>query len=214
MTLVADAPIEGQEKRRPSSGEVIAVDLDGVLVDFLPAYADLLLTIRPDLEHTRDNFRHPQAWNFEQSFGFTLEDVSEAWRRVREDTHFWWDMGALPQADEALDWLQTLSDEGHYVYFVTHRFGVGAKRQSEWWLRGHGMENPTVVMAQGRKGPLLRALGTTLAIEDRAENWSDIQESGVPRAYLCDRTWNGHVSAGAWRVTSVCDMLLREGLKR
>lgn len=89
-------------------------------------------------------------------------------RAIFTSKDFWSSLPAIEGGAEAVKQLNKLSKNGHDVYFLTHRSGKDAKRQTEEWLRAHGMETPTVLLT-GDKLPVILSLGIKFFVDDRLE---------------------------------------------
>lgn len=88
----------------------VALDADGVLVDFLPAFEHALSLLRG--EPVR---RQTTAWDLADAYGLSPAEHTEAWRLF--DVHrLYAELSALPGAVEA---TRALRDAGHPVHVVT-----------------------------------------------------------------------------------------------
>lgn len=177
---------------------VLGIDIDGVLADFTTAYADLLVEITgSDLlpKGWREgivNKTFPTSWNWDLDAGYTKEQTRQVWERgILTSAKFWRSLQALPGAQDAIKQFNKLSNEGHEVYFMTHRMGKKAKQQTEEWLYDHGMNYPTVLLS-GDKTPLLANLGAKFFIDDKVATMNDVLRAGVvgEHLYIINSPWN------------------------
>lgn len=104
----------------------------------------------------------------------------------------WW--GALrPYQDTTLA-LSTLKDielNGTDIYFLTKREGIGVKFATEAWLTRYGFSNPTVILTNKDKGPVIRELEASVFIDDKISNCESAKaHSPQTEVYLVERPWN------------------------
>lgn len=125
------------------------------------------MNLLPDGWETNPEF--PSTWNWELDAGYTKEQVGMVWERaIYPSRDFWAVLPAVEGGAEAVKQLNKLSKNGHDIYFLTHRAGKDAKRQTEDWLRNYGMETPTVLLT-GDKVPIILNLGIKFFVDDKLE---------------------------------------------
>lgn len=158
----------------------IALDLDGVLVDFTTGFRQQLVTTTGFDLVPAD--RPTPVWDWPQHYGYTDEQVRAAWDAVHQSPDFWATLPAMPGAEGFLDrlwrfvsnenWTRKRSIE---VYYLTKRDGVRAKDQAEEWLHRHGYvgKHPTVLLVRGEKGPVAKSLRLTHVVDDNLDNVRD-----------------------------------------
>ncbi len=164
----------------------VGFDLDGVLATFWRAYEDLCIVEQE--ENLFPPNRHeliPPVWDWPQHFGYTSQTVSKVWRQIREDELFWLNLPALPGMHELIESRVLGQDE---VYFITARPGKSAKKQSESWLLGQGVWNPTVLMTANKRDAC-DLLQLDAYIDDKWENVITSQDTKT-RVYLLDYPYN------------------------
>jgi 5'(3')-deoxyribonucleotidase len=179
----------------------IGIDMDGVLADFVTSHIQAIKKITgkelPPLSDT-----YPDVWDYDKAAGVTSEERNQVWEYIKA-SGFQAKLLPLPGAVEAIERLNAAAYGGHHVYFITSRTGSLAKMHSEQWLRWHGMDNPTVLIAHN-KGPVALGLELEVFIDDRPENNEDVintltgrntSQPGAERAltcrvYLPDQPWN------------------------
>jgi hypothetical protein len=131
---------------------VIMFDMDGVLVDFIGGYRDIQVAQgnQPTMTKVWDDY-----WD------------KDVWRAIKSSPIFWQSLYTLvhPVCFTRINSLQATAD----VYFVTFREGVEVKRQTEAWLRRHGIDSPTVIVS-AQKGEIAKGLNADYSIEDKAGN--------------------------------------------
>jgi 5'(3')-deoxyribonucleotidase len=174
----------------------IGIDIDMVLADYVKGYnalakAELGIDL-PDPATT---------WEWDRDNGVTKEQANKLWAYIKTSM-FWGSLLPMPGALEALESLNALTLQGHDVYFITSRPGHLAKFLSEMWLKFHGMDTPTVIIAH-EKGPIAKGLDLDVFVDDKPENNKDVIDATgrycvVPggglrtniRAYLIDHPYN------------------------
>ena len=169
----------------------IGFDIDGVLANFTDAYAELL-TKETGIEFPLFSKEWPTVWYWDRAAGITKDVEKKVWGKITT-SDFW---GQLHAMDGALDVLSTLSDRklaGDLVYFITSRPGRDAKSLTEYWLRMHGFDNPTVLIVDSdeAKGLLAKGLKLDVFVDDKPENCEHVvkatkilhEEEGIPLSY-------------------------------
>lgn len=210
----------------------IGVDIDGVLANFTDSYTDLL-TKETGITFPRFCAEWPTEWYFDRAAlnqHYTPEAAKAVEKRVWNhimSSDFWAHLHALPGA---IDVLAELRDSGDQVYFITSRPGKNAKALTEYWLRMHGMDNPTVlvVSSEPAKGHIAKGLVLEAFIDDKPENCIEVRNATMTRQtvetndafvdhvvypcaiFMVDTAYNRHVELpGITRVTSASDALSR-----
>jgi 5'(3')-deoxyribonucleotidase len=172
----------------------IGFDLDGVLYDFVNA-------LRVYMVHHRGypayRLGASTSWNFfKDNWGMTTDEFLS----IYEDgvnagvvfTH-----GNIEEG--AIDLLHSLREHGHTVHIVTHRtIGSKAQQATVDWLSREGFEWDSLTFSEDKT-----IIKTDIFIEDKVENFLDLEESGV-RSFIMDRAWNQHLST-PYRVNSLKD---------
>lgn len=190
------------------------IDLDGCLADFNRGYGQLLEKYGgkklPDgwwSLLTKGEF--PTLWDWDKAAGYTSEERGKAWDEIKS-TDFWFELDALPDAQEALELLDRLGVD-HEIYFLTHRQGKQCKQQTEDWLFGHGLVNTTatVLVTGDDKTPMIASLGLDFYCDDKPIHILRAADLQNTSAYLIDQPWNReYMGPLRDRVTSVRHALL------
>ena len=161
--------------------------------------------------------RHPPCWDYPPHFGYTDAEYRQSWDAITHAEEFWRWIEPEPGAEEAILRLDAASSD-HDVFFITNRMGRRAKQQTEEWLRDHGMQYPTVIVAAD-KIPLLRLLKANVFVEDKLAMANDVLQVAETeqwcnfRMYLTDRTYNRDGRRDDLIVVSdINEMLDQEGL--
>lgn len=167
-----------------SRRKTLAIDIDGVLAQFVPVYAALCsrhtgLQV-PDVAH---------EWNWVRAAGVTEEQEAEVWRYIDANPAFWSMLPEEAGCREVLSLLDAASSY-HAIYFLTHR-PMSAKYWTEQWLKERGMETPTVVLTS-EKGKVAHALNVDVAIDDKPSNCLDLYRhlTHEARVYMLAKPWN------------------------
>ena len=199
----------------------LGFDLDGVLADFTTKYAELLVQMTgrdllpPDWREQLATNAWPTVWFWERELGYTKDEEGKAWKDhiLKEEHDFWCRLAPL-ESNDTFDRIERLQCEGHDVYFVTTRPGQRAKEQSEVWLMGWGIYNPTVLIALGSKVPIIQALNLDFYIDDKPETMVELcQAMGYDKHfYLKDAPYNQHVMGSIKAVSNVDEALDKAGL--
>jgi hypothetical protein len=168
---------------RGKMDEVVMVDLDGVLVDFVLGYTTLAkeLGYIPEAFSTEDP--RYSRWDIA---GVSGPQNNVIWEKIKASETWWTTLKPLQERSVFL----AIDDLQKDVYFVTSRPGRGVKRQTEEWLEQHGISTPTVIISS-RKGDIAAGLSATYMVDDKAGNAVYVAyhspETGV---YLLDRQTN------------------------
>lgn len=175
---------ESEIKLEPKS--VYAIDLDGVLADFVLEFT----SVANRMFNTPVISTHSQVtWDFVDVL--TAEQRELTWAEVDKSRDFW--MGVKPLATwPEMELLHSLQhDEQSQLYFVTARnVGIDIKKQTEVWLQSNGFCGGDVILSDGDKGKVVRDLGITVAIDDRQQHCEEYVKAGVPHVYLMRRQYN------------------------
>lgn len=162
-----------------------AIDLDGVIVDFVTSYCKLLMKIEPSIKVDPYDHSWVTRWEFDEIYPEHVR--KQAWTEIENSGGFWKYLFPYPNAQEDLRALEKLGKQ-HEVYFLTKRPGATAKWESEQWLRGNGFEHPTVVLCE-HKANFCYACDIDLIVDDRPENLIGYIGDRTKR-YLFRRPWN------------------------
>jgi hypothetical protein len=175
--------------------KVIMFDLDGVLSDFtlhFSTHAARYCNLVPwsNLEQFTMDYTSPENPAYRR---IPVEVKDKVWSELLSDPH-WWDQ--IPPSTEEKDFqrINRLNETGQTIIFCTYRFGTHALKQSNAWLRKHGIEHPNVVLSK-RKGDVARSLDADYFIEDKAENaacikWFTDDTVNPCKVYIIDRAYN------------------------
>ncbi len=94
----------------------IALDVDGVMVDFLPGFEKAFEKVLG-----RPAIRVRNAWALEDAYNATSEEIEAVWQGIA-DMHIYRELAPLPGAIDALHLLQEEGYELHAVTAIQHRF--------------------------------------------------------------------------------------------
>lgn len=176
---------------------VLGIDVDGVLADFNTSFAEAVIEVTgtdlfpKDWREAIKDKTFPTTWNWDLDAGYTKEQSRKTWEQgILTSSKFWKSLAPLPGAVDAIKQFNRMSNEGHEVYFLTHRNGKKAKQQTEEWLYDLGMNYPTVLLT-GNKLPVLDNLGVQFFIDDKLATVNEVYRAGVVKhLYLFNSPWN------------------------
>jgi uncharacterized HAD superfamily protein len=178
----------------------IGFDIDGVLADFNTSFIALVKEVTG-----KDLFGPgywPTTWDYPQSVGYTNEECSLAWNRIKTGGAFWRNLAPLSDTRVLRQWyfeadpVPLQREIGyHEFYFITSRMGKNVKLQTEEWLDEQMEVAGNTVLISSEKGALCKALKLDFYVDDRAENIKDVETtSPSTQAYLINQPWNQHMS--------------------
>lgn len=173
---------------------IFGIDLDGVLADFCQSYIKVLNKVSGK---RADTSYDPTQWHFEGDLGFTPEEVKAAWKEIRNNPDFWFNLKEQFDAAQTINILWGAYTSGHTVYFISDRAGIHPHAQTTGWLVTRGFPAPSVLITPeqergvSEKGRAARALGLTHFLDDKPENcWSVKQHQPSCQVYLLRKTYN------------------------
>lgn len=164
--------------------KVIALDVDGVLADFVWGFTAL-----GKAAFGGKVVKTPDHCGWDDFPGLDKHQVGMIWDHINKSSGFWRSLNPCVK-DEVFWDLDRISN--HYpLYFITKRtLGQRVKQQTEGWLMDQGVSHPTVIIS-GAKGYAVEALGVTHYIDDKAGN-AVFAKYHNPQCnvYLLDRPYN------------------------
>lgn len=163
--------------------KIVGFDVDGVLADFIWGFtAKGKEMFGSPVTHTNQQ----KAWDHFE--GLNNDQIGMIWQHIKASGNFWRLLEpCVPHY--VFDQIAYLA-ENEDVYFITNRPGHQAKRQTEGWLRDHGIVHPTVILS-GEKGVACNAIKATHYIDDKAGNAVFAKyENKTTAVYLLDRPYN------------------------
>ncbi len=179
----------------------IAIDCDGVLANFIKAFAEEANHIWPGKIPNPSEYaaREHKTWDWPPEV-LSKAEVKEVWKRINGSVNWWLTLDAFTAGVGALAiWLWT--HKWHDVYVCTARqetLGGSVAWQTDQWLRACGIDPVHnylgVVTIDGQeKGQFYRLAGITHSLDDRGltvELCDQLMPDREHRAYLLDRPWN------------------------
>lgn len=172
----------------------IAFDIDGVIANYVRGFMALIIALSGRDLFLESDWTDPPCWDWYKLRGYTKDEVSAAQTAILESPDFWFNLEPMTHDVAQLAIAFEELDDHHEVYFITHRSGQHARRQTEDWLvHALGLwEVPTVLLVGYRmKGVAAKALGLDLYIDDNYDNCLDcVEQSPLTRTYLLDRAYN------------------------
>jgi hypothetical protein len=171
---------------------IVALDIDGVVADFLPPFLHRLAECAGGGPIDPHSVTDPSFTN--HPF-LSQEIISRCMVEVSYDAGFWRELTPLPSAGEWLA-LDQLSRENKLI-FITHRYEretYDISRVTCDWLRKHGISNPVVYFTQNHKSELIAKLAVELFVDDRHENCREAAENSQATVMMPHRPYNGGFS--------------------
>lgn len=164
----------------------IGIDIDGVLAEFNTEFKKSFPRIPDDFV--------PDVWDWPRKYGATDKEIEEAWDDLWYSSTFWPRLSPYPEMLKQVKVINTLTEDGYEIYYITARNSWNAKFDTETWLLRHGIRCPTVIISEGKqKGKICSALGLDAMLDDSVENIIPISDA-CP-AYLLDRPWNQYMDS-------------------
>lgn len=138
----------------------VAVDLDGVVYDFVEALRHYLVTV-----HGYDPARltPPTTWEFYPEWGMTAEEFLDHCTTATDTGWMFCTGEPIPGSKEALD---TLRSEGHTIHIVTARnFGNFSEINTRGWLDQYGIPRQSLTFAHDKS-----IIDADIFIDDKPSN--------------------------------------------
>ena len=167
---------------------IVALDIDGVVADFLPPFLHRLAECAGNGPIDPRSVTDPSFTN--HPF-LSQETISRCMVEVSYDAGFWRELAPLPSVEEWLA-LDQLSRENKLI-FITHRYEretYDISRVTCAWLRKHGISNPVVYFTQSHKSELIAKLAVELFVDDRHENCREAAENSQAAVMMPHRSYN------------------------
>lgn len=167
---------------------ILGIDIDGVLADFNFQFINFIVTHLGEDRFPEHPFE-PPTWDYPQHYGYTDAQMDEVYKEIGRSSFFWELLKPYPNIRPVIDYAN------HYpTYFITSRFGVDVKGQTERWLMEHGVIHPTVLIS-AHKGYSCKAIHATHYIDDRTENCIDVRrDSPTTHCTMIKRAWNKDIA--------------------
>jgi 5'(3')-deoxyribonucleotidase len=179
----------------------VALDIDGVLADFVSPFVKVL-ELRSGCAVDLESVTDP---NFAKYPFLSGELITQCIMEVSDDPRFWRSLAPLPSAEQ-WEFLDALSREERLV-FVTHRYErhhYSIHEVTSDWLREQGVSKPVVYFTQKAKSELVERLGVKVFVDDRHENCRDVAENTEAIVLMPHRCYNR--SFAHPRVTRIRDL--------
>lgn len=142
----------------------IAVDMDGVVANFILGAARIM-----DIDYTEKDHT---SWNFKDTIG--IPD-GEIWKKIKSSHEFWENLEVLPRGREL---IQAIEARGWEWYFLTDPgIDIKAYTGKARWAMQHFGKLP-VVCPHSRGGPGKAIIGRGWLIDDKPSNISDWEFAG------------------------------------
>jgi len=174
----------------------VAVDMDGVLVDFCTPYAKLLKVGYPELKESAWN--PPKSYDWDKKAGVPKDVINTVWESIKETRDFWVNLKFIPGKVELND-LYSLA-ESIPGYVITSRpdgYDYSIVSATGENLDNKGLCNLAVICSD-KKELLVEPLGIRFFLDDKIENVvkvNEVMKEKCPDTYICailDTPYNQH----------------------
>jgi hypothetical protein len=171
----------------------IGIDCDGVLANFIKAFADEANHIWPG--------RVPKGYvqtRWDDIAGLTSDEIDQVWKRARATENWWMKLDAY-SANVAALMTFLYATKGHDIYIVTSRVptaGASVAFQTDVWLRACGVfphSNYLAVLPVEHwhdKRHIYKHGGFDFSIDDKGETVAACDTLEEHTAFLLDQPWN------------------------
>lgn len=152
----------------------IAIDLDGVIADFIWSFSAVAAELGLIPERYRTSVQ--QSW----TLPFNHNPV---WKIVKSRWNWWMTLEPIATHVEIAAMNKAIGE--HDVYFITSRprgRGLSAELQARYWLAGIGVDvdgASVIATKTGTKGALCQALDIEAMLEDCPDNLEDLWRHGI-----------------------------------
>lgn len=198
-------------------GKKVGFDLDGCLANFPKAYEQTIIDVCGGKDLFPKDVKYPPVWDWPQHYGYSDQEVKEAWDVIKQSKTFWRYLEPL----EGLQWARSVNHNLHDVYYITDRVGILPKQQTQDWFSIQGIPRATVLITPRiapnpipYKDHVIKGLDLDCYIDDKWENCHAIWVMNPNcRVYCLTRPYNEFgQNIGIKRVYSIMEFVLREGL--
>ncbi|MCI0564645.1 MAG: hypothetical protein MN733_39760, partial [Nitrososphaera sp.] len=113
----------------------IAVDLDGVLANFVLGWARV--AYQAGYVHLPGDWQ-PKEWSFHKALGLSDEQNNNVWRKIAATSEFWNTLLPYQENIRALQHFLMMEQDKHDVFYLTSRVQGGERSvlsQTQDWLR-------------------------------------------------------------------------------
>lgn len=168
----------------------VGIDIDGCLADFNEGYRRILTLVNGE-----DRFNgelDPPCWSYEAHYGYTKDDVRQAWKHIIASPNFWYSLAPYDRTRVFLLSLYQLTHKGDFYFITTRPNSSTVKGQTERWLTEMGYRGfPTALIARESKGLLAAGLGLTHFLDDKPENCFEVKTAQPDcEVYLLSHRYN------------------------
>ena len=174
----------------------LALDLDGVLFNFMDGMNRILNEIRPG--SIPPGFVPSSYDGWVDSGLVTHDEYRTAWGKIRDTPDFWRNLKVYYRETIDLhDWFYNTQKQNYEeitLTYLTSRFstgGVCAEWQSIRALENECLPRGSVIVVPRAEAklPICKAMRFTAILEDRLDMVYDLRCAGLP-AFLLHRPWN------------------------
>lgn len=146
----------------------VAVDLDGVVYDFVEALRLYLVQVHG---YDRATLTDPTTWEFYPEWGLTADQFNDHCTRSTDEGWMFSTGDPIPGAREALEHLHSL---GHTIHVVTARnFGRFSEINTRLWLDEHSIPRQSLTFAHDKS-----IIDADIFIDDKPSNVDKLRAVG------------------------------------
>ncbi|MGM0420512.1 MAG: 5' nucleotidase, NT5C type [Bacillota bacterium] len=151
---------------------ILGFDIDGVLTD--EGNYEENIWHQYIINHFGANTaRVKNTYNFYEAYNVPAEKLDDFFAEYKEEI-----FSSVEPFQEAIDFLQTLKQQGHKIILITAR-DEKFRQVTETWLKKHGFPFDKLYHAED-KAPLAQKEDIKLFVDDNKDNAQAISEKGIP----------------------------------
>jgi hypothetical protein len=197
----------------------IALDCDGVLANFISAFADEANRMWPGT-FPKNYWKLHTQWNIPSNL-LSTKQVDQVWEKIKATENWWMRLDPHHDSVGALA-IFFYTQRCHEVHIVTSRvptIGQTISFQTDVWLRACGV-NPCLnylgvlpVANSDHKVEIYDFAGFDFSIDDKLETVQQCDALPKHKAFLLDRPWNqsGSVKNRVKSVQEFLDAVVKVG---
>lgn len=183
----------------------IGFDVDEVLANFCRGYNAIAYEVA-GYKVLPDDYE-PTKYSYMEDF-YPVDVVEKIWTHIHGSSSWWVTLDPMPDFEDYKEWHGAYGPK-HDIYYVTNRTGKFAKFQTEYWLRRHGIQFPTVLLSK-YKGLTAKVLRLEAYVDDKLENVQNVRAvcGDDIKLYLPNRKYNQDDTVPVYqRIDKLAEML-------
>ena len=170
----------------------IALDIDGVLADYVKAFVTYIRNIHPNAIPSE---WVPTEWHFDVP-GLSRTQVSKLRKQMHSEEDFWLHMSPYSQSLKTMQDFLRLHPEHDVMYLTARPYNEknSTIAQTNMWLTKHHLHNArtTLVIVEDHthKAAVLKATGTSFFVDDRVATVLETHKVQTCKSFVLTRPWN------------------------